>query len=95
MGRKKQKVRWTTVEDGFFDSTDNNSTSNPNTVLKNSTNQSNNYVEYVESEYNSVSSGEFCEKIRETKIFLLSLRFCVKSILKNVEVVKLPFLFIW
>ena len=62
MGRKKQKVRWTTVEDGFFDSTDNNSTSNPNTVLKNTTNQSNNYVEYVESEYNSVSSGEFCEK---------------------------------
>ena len=22
MGRKKQKVRWTTVEDGFFDSGD-------------------------------------------------------------------------
>ena len=60
MGRKKQKVRWTTVEDGFFDSTDNTTTnSNQNQVLKNTTNQSNHYVEYVESEYNSVSSGEF------------------------------------
>ena len=59
MGRKKQKVRWTTVEDGFFDSTENNSSSNPNTVLKNTTNQSNHYVVDYESEYNSVSSGEF------------------------------------
>ena len=68
MGRKKQKVRWTTVEDGFFDSTDNTTTSNHNTVLKNTNNQSNNYVEYVESEYNSVSSGEFCKNIREINL---------------------------